>query len=244
MKYPGHSINLSRVDSTSAFIKRRRRFLKDVTFVSAREQTNGRGRLGRSWESEAGKNLLFSLFTDNPSIVGNYRLASLASAAAIVRALKPYLGDTLSVKWPNDVLCNGRKICGILLEGLNSDGKMTALIIGTGLNVNQTVFNSSAYNQPPTSLQIEKGRSIKLPPLKKAVYNQFRLILGEISSGNFSFINEVQSLDYLKGRTCFAEIDGTRRQITVIGINPDGSLKITDGDSDRDLISGEISFHL
>lgn len=234
---------MARTDSTSAFIKRHRGGLREMSFVSAAYQTAGRGRLGRSWESKPGENLLFSLFTESPSAVGNYRLMSLASAAALVRALEKRVGS-LMIKWPNDVLCGSCKLCGVLLEGLDMDGRMDALIVGVGVNVNQTEFKGKDYKIRPTSLKLESGKTYRIGEIRRDVYAEFRRIADEIASGNFSFTEEARARDYLRGKEVFAEIDGERRKVYVRGINPDGSLGITLDGEDRDISSGEITFHI
>jgi BirA family biotin operon repressor/biotin-[acetyl-CoA-carboxylase] ligase len=78
----------------------------------------------------------------------------------------------LSIKWPNDVYVFDKKICGILLEGCSTDNQITDIIIGIGINVNQTEF-SGEYNVPPTSMAIELNKKTNLSKLKRKIYKHF-----------------------------------------------------------------------
>ena len=131
--------------------------------VIAEYQTKGRGRQGRSWESSASKNLLFSLVL-RPAMPPNRLglitvLASLAVEEAISQAASPL---PTHIKWPNDILLHGRKCCGMLLETSFTPQHQPVLpfvIIGIGLNVNQESFSTGITTQP-TSLLLETGRHI------------------------------------------------------------------------------------
>jgi BirA family biotin operon repressor/biotin-[acetyl-CoA-carboxylase] ligase len=100
--------------------------------IAADEQTAGRGRQGRSWWDAPGNSLLFSTLL-RPSIpLARFPLLGIAMACAVAEAGGEAAGQPLAVKWPNDVLHGGRKLCGILAEA-----RPGALALGTGINVNQ-----------------------------------------------------------------------------------------------------------
>lgn len=143
-------IHLHETDSTNQWLERRC-YLEDLV-VWANHQTAGRGSGLNTWEDEPGKNLLFSILIHplclRPS--EQFRI-SMAISLAIVRALQPLVNEgELSIKWPNDIYWNDRKLCGILIENQLSGQSIRESIIGVGLNVNQTVFTGSAPN--PVSL--------------------------------------------------------------------------------------------
>ena len=113
-------------------------------------QTSGRGCGTNRWESERGKNLLFSILLHPTEVAATKQFRiSMAISLAICEALGQYIGD-LSIKWPNDIYWRNGKICGILIENTLKGNTIKDSIIGVGLNVNQRTFHSDAPN--PVSL--------------------------------------------------------------------------------------------
>jgi len=135
------------------------------TTVAADLQTHGRGRLGRRWEAPAGQALLFSvLLRPTPPMVLWPEL-SLVAGDAVAAALRAETSVAAELSHPNDVLVEGRKLAGILPEA--SSGKV---VLGIGLNVDQTVEELPAETpKPPTSLRIETGREWPRAPLLAAI---------------------------------------------------------------------------
>ena len=135
------------------------------TTVAADLQTHGRGRLGRRWEAPAGQALLFSvLLRPTPPMVLWPEL-SLVAGDAVAAALRAETSVAAELSHPNDVLVEGRKLAGILPEA--SGGKV---VLGIGLNVDQTVEELPAETpKPPTSLRIETGREWPRAPLLAAI---------------------------------------------------------------------------
>lgn len=118
--------------------------------VVADYQTAGRGCGTNSWESERGKNLLFSMLIHPTDLPAKRQFhISMAVSLAICEALGQHIGD-LSIKWPNDIYWRNAKICGILIENRLQGQRICDSIIGVGLNVNQRQFHSNAPN--PVSL--------------------------------------------------------------------------------------------
>ena len=118
--------------------------------VAAEYQMAGRGCGTNRWESERGKNLLFSLLIHPENLPANKQFKiSMAISLAICETLGQYIGD-LSIKWPNDIYWRNGKICGILIEHTLQGSHIKDCIIGVGLNVNQRKFHSDAPN--PVSL--------------------------------------------------------------------------------------------
>jgi BirA family transcriptional regulator, biotin operon repressor / biotin---[acetyl-CoA-carboxylase] ligase len=105
------------------------------TLVAAGHQTEGRGRLGRTWEDVAHHALLFS-FVLRPSLPpARAGLLSLAAGAAMARAIREVVGARVTCKWPNDLLLVGRKVGGILLESAVGDGALRHVVVGIGVNL-------------------------------------------------------------------------------------------------------------
>lgn len=122
------------------------------TVFLAYEQTAGRGQLNNFWESEAGKNLTFSLvlYPDFLEIRKQFMLSKVVTLG-IYTALSKYV-DQLRIKWPNDIYVGNQKLGGILIENSIMYGLLKSSVVGIGLNVNQTIFRSAAPN--PVSLRI------------------------------------------------------------------------------------------
>ena len=142
-------IKLNAIDSTNSFLREMidKEIVADYTVVVADYQTHGRGQMGTTWESDSGKNLMFSLFKDLSVHVVEFPFyISMAISLAIIKALQGFNIPDLSIKWPNDILSANKKICGILIENVIKN-RLNSTVIGVGINVNQTEF----YNLPQAS---------------------------------------------------------------------------------------------
>ncbi|MEZ4796009.1 MAG: biotin--[acetyl-CoA-carboxylase] ligase [Flavobacteriaceae bacterium] len=137
-------IKLNAIDSTNSYLRQlcSEKALADYTIVVAEHQTQGRGQMGTVWDSEKGKNLMFSLFKDLSIHDVEFPFyICMAISLAIVKTFKALNIIDLSIKWPNDILSADKKICGILIENVIKN-KLNSTIIGIGINVNQTDFNN------------------------------------------------------------------------------------------------------
>lgn len=129
----------NRITSTNDFLKRiARRGAATGTVVLADEQTAGRGRMQRPWQSPPGKGLWFSVLLRPQLTPEKIGIVSLAIAAAAAEAFAKICGEGFHVKWPNDVLFQGKKVCGILCETQIVQDEIEAVIAGVGVNVSQT----------------------------------------------------------------------------------------------------------
>jgi len=140
-----HIIKLSATDSTNTYLRNlcNEENLKDYTVIVTNQQTKGRGQMGSVWESEADKNLIFSVFKDlSEFIIEHSFYLSMIVSLSILDALKKMAIHNLWIKWPNDILSDNKKICGILIENVVKNNKLSSTIIGIGLNVNQLEFNN------------------------------------------------------------------------------------------------------
>ena len=104
--------------------------------VIAEEQNAGKGRLSRGWISPFAKGIWFSVVLKPPFMPQEASKCTLLAAVAVVKALNNYQGVEAKIKWPNDILCNGKKMVGILTEMNAEFGKINYLVIGTGININ------------------------------------------------------------------------------------------------------------
>ena len=134
--------------------------------VVAEHQTAGRGRMGRTWEAKAGHNLTFSVVLYPRLPPETLSLIILASSVAVAEAVAAFTAPhETTIKWPNDVLLDGRKCCGMLLESTLTTGQARpTVILGIGLNVNQATFPPS-LEHTATSLLLTTGHLIERAPL-------------------------------------------------------------------------------
>lgn len=133
-------IYLNEVDSTNAYLKNwSKKRLCHGTLCLADRQTAGRGQYQRKWVSEPFSNLTFTVsFTPTRNI--SPHVLNLACALAIADTATQYTGLQAGIKWPNDILCNGKKLSGLLAESVYSGSTCEKILIGIGLNVNQNDF--------------------------------------------------------------------------------------------------------
>lgn len=110
-----------------------------LTLVLADFQKTGRGRFGRHWDSPKGVGLWFSLIIRLHPLAGDWHLLPMLLSETVATALTSIFQKRFRVKWPNDVLCEGKKVCGVLCEASSSEANLQYVVAGIGVNVNQTV---------------------------------------------------------------------------------------------------------
>jgi len=143
------------------------------TAIVAEEQTGGRGRLGRGWLSPAGKGIWLSLILRPRVAPWQIPQLSLLAAVGVVSAIEESTGLKVGIKWPNDILSSGKKLCGILTEMRAEVEIIQYVILGIGLNVNLDIEDFPEDLRPlSTSLKIELGKEVpRLPLLKSLLYH-------------------------------------------------------------------------
>lgn len=171
-----------------------------LTVITARQQTKGRGQQGNSWESEDGKNLLFSILCHPLYIKAHEQyVISAAIALAVSASVKESLGapysDCISIKWPNDIYYNEKKMGGILIENDLSGSSIQNCIIGVGIDVNQTVFTSNAPN--PVSMANIGGKEYSCTDLLNKIITQFNTFLEMLETDSENAKEQIFA-DYMK----------------------------------------------
>jgi BirA family biotin operon repressor/biotin-[acetyl-CoA-carboxylase] ligase len=136
-------VKVDATSSTNSYLKDyvRLNSIKVPCCLAADNQISGRGQRGTTWQSQAGKNLTFSVYLPDLEDIHkqNFKLSALV-ALALIDTLHKYCAPKLSIKWPNDILSRQFKIGGILIENMFNQNRSGASIIGIGLNVNQDEF--------------------------------------------------------------------------------------------------------
>jgi len=233
MKYTVKIKWIDEIDSTNSAIQRRQEDFDNLSVLSARMQTAGRGQRGNRWETAPGENLTFSLLLlpgkDGVAPVKAARqfIISILSTLAVRDTLSAY-GIEASVKWPNDIYVGDKKICGMLIENSLSGAEVASSIIGIGLNVNQTVFNPALVN--PASMASVTGKRYDTEEVLESFAKFFaqRLEEASTSEGRASLRKEYVADMYRKDKPyqytdC---IDGEEFTGTIRGIDKNGRLLV------------------
>lgn len=171
------------VDSTNARLQEMvsAEDLPEGTSIVAAYQTAGRGQRGNYWESQSGKNLLLSilLYPKFLHVTDQFTLSQAISLAVrdLVAANLP--GKPVRVKWPNDIMVNSRKICGILIENTLSGEYLKSAVVGIGLNVNE---DRQPYPKS-TSLSLETGSIYDLDELEQELFTNIEARYLQLRSG-------------------------------------------------------------
>lgn len=145
--------------------------------VVAERQTAGRGRRGRSWESPAGKSIYFTIIVRPKFAPDKASMITLVMALAVAEAIREETGLSTKIKWPNDIVVNGKKVCGILTEMsmMPEMNEIQFLVAGVGVNVNQESVEEfpEGLRGMATSLKMESGRQIARAALLERILNHF-----------------------------------------------------------------------
>ena len=175
-------IHLEETTSTNTYIKGLALEADEMVVVSTLWQTAGRGQGVNRWESERGKNLLFSLMA-RPSFVAVQQQFALSMAGALaIKAVLDRFTPDIRIKWPNDIYWRDRKISGTLIETSLAHGEISRFVYGIGLNVNQVQFVSDAPN--PVSLAQITGKQVVLMPLLDNIVEAFITQWNLLKAGN------------------------------------------------------------
>ncbi|MDZ7737640.1 MAG: biotin--[acetyl-CoA-carboxylase] ligase [Bacteroidales bacterium] len=199
---------------------------EEGTLIYAYEQSEGKGQKGNSWISEPGKNLTVSIILYPDFLeAGQQFMISKAVSLAIAELLDDY-SASISIKWPNDIYHKDDKIAGILIENALEGNKIVNTIIGTGININQTIFPPALPN--PVSLKILNKREYHPEKMLSAFCRIFDLWYGRLRSGHLSNINEpyLERLYRFNETAEFSTAGGDRLQGRIAGVDSFGRLII------------------
>lgn len=222
-------IELDETDSTNSFLRGYKAADGNETIVATAEyQTAGRGQGTNSWESERGRNLLFSILF-RPSGIEPSRqfVLSMANALVLRDVMEQETGGGISVKWPNDIYWHDRKLGGTLIETSVCCREIKSCIIGTGININQKVFRSDAPN--PVSLINITGQETERRDILDRVIARFGHYMKLVERGDTDrIVNMYENVMYRKaGFHLYSDNNGEFEAETV-GVEENGKLLLRD----------------
>lgn len=213
------------------------------TLVVSDRQDGGKGRRGRSWASPSGVGIWMSLILRPEIAPSSASMLTLAAALAVREGIQEETGLSPLIKWPNDLVLNGMKICGILTEMSTELMEIQYVITGIGINVNQREFPPE-IRDTATSLSLEAGRSFRRSSLIAAILKAFEKdYTAFLKTGDLSLLLEEYNACLVnRGKeVCILDPSGEYRAVAE-GIDESGSLLVTLPDGTRrEIISGEVS---
>lgn len=219
-------IRLDVVDSTNNFASRliREESPQEGTVILAEYQKSGRGQKEHNWTSEKGKNLTFSIIL-YPTMLKVERqfYLSMAISVSIVRCLQTLISN-VSIKWPNDIFIQNRKIAGILIENSIKGSFLQNSIIGIGLNVNQLNFSDVPE---ATSLAIELNKQLNKDIILTNLMQYISSWLSKLYNNNYNSIKNIyESLLFCKDQNAAFIKDNKKFSGIITGVSEFGQLSI------------------
>ncbi|HDR5039275.1 TPA: biotin--[acetyl-CoA-carboxylase] ligase [Bacillus anthracis] len=236
-------VYFDRIDSTNSYAKKEANKLKDGTVILSEEQLLGRGRRGRNWSSPKGTGIWMSLVL-KPNIppTEGVKMTQIA-AAAVCKAIRELTGLNALIKWPNDIVINGKKICGILTEMAGELNEVNYIIVGIGINVNTDGF-ACELKEKATSLFIEGGKKIDRKELVVNILKNFEVLynnyIKDLDLDETLVI--VKNYSAILGKEIKIIQGNLEKKARAIDINNEGLLLVQmDGGSKELISSGEVS---
>lgn len=234
------------LDSTNTYLKRlAQEGAADGTVAIADCQTAGRGRMERTFQSPAGKGIYLSVLL-RPDLPPERLLPVTALAGvAVCDAVERVCGVRPGLKWPNDLVLNGKKLCGILTEMGLDTARRPWLVVGIGINVSQMTEDFlPEVAGIATSLAAELQRDVSRPALIAALIGELDRLYDALTSGNLSVYRSAYRRDCVNiGKTVqLIRADGSREVAEAVDVDDDFGLTVcTVGGQRRTVRSGEVS---
>lgn len=218
---------LEELDSTNKFAKREN--IENDVLVLTSNQTTGRGRFERSWNSEKDNDITMSLVKSFDLNNEDIHLVTFYASLIIIEVLKKHCRDgekKFFLKWPNDILLNGKKVSGIMIDAVDIKSKMKKLIIGIGINVNRKLFEKD-LSRKATSLALEFGRD---SDLEKIISDIIENIYDNISllKEKKKLMDMWKSNSNIFGKEALIRVfeNSKEKRIKIIDVDLDGGIKV------------------
>lgn len=209
----------------------------------AEEQTGGKGRRGRSWVSPPGTGIWMSLLLRPKVEPQKASMVTIVAALAMTKAMEKITGMEIRIKWPNDVVLNGKKVCGILTEMSAELEEIHYIIVGIGINANTESFPEDIQDRA-TSIYLESGKKIERAAFIAEFCVQFEQYYERfLEMGNLAFLKEEYESYLINiGREVKIIKKKEERVRKALGINELGELIVAKSDGTTEIIfSGEVS---
>lgn len=213
------------------------------TVYQAKVQTAGKGRRGRTWVSDSEENLYFTILLKPDFAPEKATMLTLVMADAVAEAIEKNSSLPTGIKWPNDIVVNGRKVCGILSEMKLVGSQIAYCVIGVGINIGQAQFPEE-LKDTATSLMVETGKDIEMEALLKDILANFEQAYERFcSAGDLTFLLErYNNLLVNKGKVVRVLEPGGAYEGISEGISAKGELLVrTEDGTVQKVYAGEVS---
>jgi len=242
--YNGHMkvIHLNEINSTNDYVKKNISELDHLTFVYSDRQTSGRGRLQRTWVDSGDENLFLTIVI-KPENKSKFPYANFTQYLCVILSLVLEEDYNLipQIKWPNDVLINGKKIAGILAEGSVRGGELVGLALGIGVNLNTTHDKLLKIDKPATSIFNEIGTVTDKTVFLEKLYNKFCLLYDKFVCEGFTSIkNSFEKRAMFIGKQISINVLGEIHEGIAVGVTDEGSLILKEGTKKNIYYIGDI----
>jgi len=237
-------IRLEEIDSTNGYALRNIHELKDRQVIVAEKQFSGRGRLNRKWVSNIEDNVYMSIILKPCTVFDKeipFKNITQYASVVLCNILENY-GIEPEIKWPNDVMVNGKKIAGILSELSSHGEQIKGFVLGIGVNINLTAEQIASIDQPATALNILLGRPVDKNSFIELFEEEFFKRYDAFLERGFMFIKAeyVKRSSFLGRDIQINSINSTNRGIAK-NINDDGSLQmIKDNLEENTVTAGDL----
>lgn len=236
-------VTLEEVHSTNSYALEHIQFFEDKTVIYTTHQTSGRGRYNRLWVGDDTENLFMSIVL-KPEETERYPFANLTQylSVAVCEVLESEYGLRPEIKWPNDILINGYKISGILAESNMGNNKITAIVLGLGLNVNMKPETLSGIDQKATSIYALKKEIVNVEECLHKICDKFFSNYEQFVSEGFGYIKkEYESRCGFIGKNIIIREADRKKEYYAKSIDEDGLLIVNDEfNNECKIITGDV----
>jgi len=240
-KFVGRNfIYAQNISSTNSYLSEQNKELENGSVILSEFQTDGKGRLKRSWYSNEGENLTFSILLNNHISKLNLNHLNLATSLAVSSSIENLYQLKTDLKWPNDVLINNKKVSGILLESSIKGSELEKVIVGIGINVNQNKFVGD-FNIQPTSVRHEMRKNIERERLLSEVLNTFEELLFELKNNSKKLLNRWRDKCRMIGEKISIEHNGESKHGIFYDIDANGLMILKVGEKLEKISIGDVS---
>lgn len=238
-------IYFDEINSTNTYAKQVALDKQEGTIILAEKQTQGKGRLGRAWSSGKGLGIYMTVILKPQILPADTVIITQVAAAAIVQAIKKTLQCDAKIKWPNDIIINNKKVCGILTELSGEIENLNYIVIGIGINVNQVEEDfEKGLEDKATSIRACLGKKVSRKKLFHAAIESLNNMYKEFITQKSvdSVMNICREYSATIGKEVRVVYNNKNIEGKAIDITENGSLLVQDKDGNlTEIISGEAS---
>ncbi len=223
------------INSTNIYAKENN--LPHGTVVLAENQTAGKGRKGRKWVSQKGKGLYFSIVLKKTPPINSFLIYSLLFPAVVKKSLEEFISKKIYIKWPNDLYLNNKKLAGFLIESEIEGNEISRVIVGIGININNTEEAFKNLDKPATSLFIEERKELPRKKIFAKILENIENCLEDIKPEEI--LKTVEDSLLWKGKKVYLpeiDIEGV-----LLGLNKEGGLLLDTEKGIETIYSGDLT---